>query len=103
MEYVIRHDGAVGEVAFRGRWTLFDANGFKPLLVEISEAEPRDWRLDVTRVEFIDSAGLGMLLIGRDTIARKGGTATLAGLGVGGQVGRALKGARFRDLFAFEA
>jgi anti-anti-sigma factor len=49
-----------------GRFTYDENELFKGVLDELEQAKPADVVIDLTRVDFIDSAGLGMFLLLRD-------------------------------------
>jgi anti-anti-sigma factor len=57
--------------------------------------------IDLAKVEFIDSAGLGMLLIARDEASKASRQLTLRG--PQGQVKRMFAVTRFETLFAIES
>lgn len=73
MEYDIRDRGDTREVILRGRLT-FDGNETFRKVVEALAAQPGVAAvIDLSDLEFIDSAGLGMLLLLREAMVEAGG------------------------------
>lgn len=97
MEYTVANDGAAQLFKITGNWTFQDHNLMKELIDKINGGA---CILDMSAVEFIDSAGLGMLITAREKIADKGGFITLRG--VEGAVRRIMDLARFDELFTIE-
>jgi anti-anti-sigma factor len=85
------------DICIRGRLTFAQNGEFRRVVEALTEVEG-EVVLDLAEVEFIDSAGLGMLLVARDTVLR--GNGRLALRHAGGQVGRMLDLAKFGDFFA---
>lgn len=85
-------------VALRGRLTFAENGQFRRILGQLGDLAgvPRVV-FDLGGVDYIDSAGLGMLLVARDAVAGQKGRLTLDS--ARGQVARMLDLARFRDLF----
>ncbi len=53
-------------VAIEDRLTYSDYGSFRQVTDAISQTERESCILDLTKLDFIDSAGLGMLLLARD-------------------------------------
>jgi anti-anti-sigma factor len=87
-------------VEMTGRFTFGDHSSFRKLIEEVRGHEAATHVLDVAGVDFIDSAGLGMLLLARDE-GEKTNTAVVI-RGAQGQVKRMLEVARFDTLFTLE-
>ncbi|MBI5120868.1 MAG: STAS domain-containing protein [Rhodospirillales bacterium] len=86
MEYRIQSD-AQGKTAFlSGRVTSRDFEGFKALTALLEGADSQRLVLDLSAVEFMDSMGLGMVLMLQDKAKNKGVGFSLQG--VKGQVKR---------------
>jgi len=85
------------ELILSGRFTFTDYPAFRRLVSDILERPVSGYVIDLEKVEFIDSAGLGMLLLARDEADRKGRSVELRG--PQGQVKRVLNVARFGTLF----
>ena len=58
------------EVAFSGRLTSADLGDFRELLSRIKESKCNLILIDLKNLDWIDSAGLGMLLLAKDTAAK---------------------------------
>lgn len=87
-------------VPLSGRLTFAENNSFRTV-VEGLEKDGRDHVvLDLAGLEFIDSAGMGLLLVARDLMRARGGSVTLAN--AGGQVARMLTLAKFGDFFTLD-
>jgi len=87
-------------VELTGRFTFGDHSNFRKLIEEMRAHQSETHVLDVAGIEFIDSAGLGMLLLARDEGEKARATVVLRG--AQGQVKRMLEVARFDTLFKLE-
>jgi len=87
-------------VELNGRFTFGDHSSFRKLIEEIRAHKSGTHVLDISGVEFIDSAGLGMLLLARDEGEKSKATVIIRG--AQGQVKRMLEVARFDTLFTLE-
>jgi anti-anti-sigma factor len=87
-------------VRLSGRLTFAENNAFR----NVVEGMEKDGRgsvvLDLAELEFIDSAGMGLLLVARDLTHARGGSVTLAN--AHGQVARMLRLAKFGDFFTLD-
>lgn len=97
MPYDIDHRDGSAHVHFAGPLTFAEHRKVRTVVNSLESRAPRRVVLDLSRVEHIDAAGLGLLLVARDTVRTQGGRAELHG--ARGQVGRMLHLARFTDLF----
>lgn len=97
MAYDIIHDGVSAEIHLAGELTFAAHRKFRNVVANLGERTPEQVTFDLSRVEYIDAAGLGLLLVARDAVSGAGGRSTLKG--AQGQVGRMLAVARFADLF----
>lgn len=89
--------GGVMTMTISGRFDFRCIADFQAAL----KADDRAWVVDLSRVEYIDSSGLGMLLLLRE---RAGGDVSRVKLrGLHGQPGEVLQMARFDAMFAIEA
>lgn len=86
---------------FSGRFTFADHDGFQKVVTHISTARKGDVTLDLGGLEFIDSAGLGMLLMAREVAEEKGVRMVLRG--AKGAVARMLEVTCFDTVFAIQA
>ena len=101
MEYrIIAGEAGKSVVECSGRLTFSNSTAFMHITEELKAAEGVSWVLDLTHLEFIDSAGLGMLLMARDVLGDHKGRLTLKG--AQGQVAKALNLARFDELIQVE-
>ncbi|KZB55607.1 anti-anti-sigma factor [Thalassospira lucentensis] len=100
MNYTTEKSGNTIKVELNGRFTFGDHSSFRKLIEEIRSQEAEIQILDLSGVEFIDSAGLGMLLLARDEGEKSRATVILKG--AQGQVKRMLEVARFDTLFKLE-
>lgn len=62
MEYQNRKDGDQQEAILSGNLTFDDMTSFRQLIVEFQNASAERWVMDLRNLDFIDSAGLGLLL-----------------------------------------
>lgn len=97
MAYDIIHNGVSAEIHLAGDLTFAAHRKFRKVVANLGERIPKQVTFNLSRVEYIDAAGLGLLLVARDAVSDTGGRATLTG--AQGQVGRMLAVARFADLF----
>ena len=67
MDYSIRDAGNAREAHLRGRLTFSDHQAFRAMIGDLKAGTGREWVLDLASVEFIDSAGLGLLMILRES------------------------------------
>tara|TARA_B100000674_G_C37945988_1_gene964931 strand:+ start:612 stop:965 length:354 start_codon:yes stop_codon:yes gene_type:complete len=87
-------------VEVTGRFTFGDHSSFRKLIEEVRGHDSSTLVLNIAGVDFIDSAGLGMLLLARDEGEKSNTTVVLRG--AQGQVKRMLEVARFDTLFKLE-
>jgi anti-anti-sigma factor len=100
LNYKTEPADGITTVQLSGRFTFGDHSSFRKLIEEIRSHGPDTCVLDVAGVEFIDSAGLGMLLLARDEGEKTNTVMILRG--AQGQVKRMLEVARFDTLFKLE-
>jgi anti-anti-sigma factor len=101
VEYEIRDNGEARDVALSGRLT-FDANQvFREIVQLVATGKGRAVALDLSRLDFIDSAGLGMLLVLRE--AAESASVALVLRGARGQVQRLLTVSHFHTLVPIQA
>ncbi len=97
MAYDIHLDGSSAEIHLHGELTFAQHRKFRHVVNKLHHHAPGQVVVNLSKVEYIDAAGLGLLLVARDTVSTKGGAIELKG--AQGQVGRMLQVARFSDLF----
>lgn len=95
MDFEIKDIGGVRELCLRGRLT-FEANGAFRTIVETVGAGARSRTIvDLSRLDFIDSAGLGMLILLKEACGN------LLLRAPKGQVQRLLAASRFDAIVPF--
>lgn len=96
-------ENGVTTIVFSGRFTFAFHSAFRNLLSSHVETISAGGRIvfDLSAVEFVDSAALGMLLLAREGAQRRSASITLRG--AQGQVRRMLDVSRFDSLFAADA
>lgn len=100
MHYTYESIGDAVHVNLSGRLTFADYSQFRELTEVFSETNSKKCQLDLAGLEFIDSAGLGMLLIARDRLRMQDGDVILKG--AQGQVKKMLDLGHFGSLFSVE-
>src|SRR4029077_21054592 len=89
-----------GRIAVSGEFTFTDHGTFKRMITEMFETKGKAIVIDLSRLEFIDSAGLGMLLLARDEAKKANRVLVLKN--PGGQVKRMFGVTKFVKLFTVE-
>ncbi|HYD97959.1 MAG TPA: STAS domain-containing protein [Alphaproteobacteria bacterium] len=100
MDYAIEAGGEETVVRLSGRLTFNDHAQFRALIRAMIGHPARRQVIDLERLEFVDSAGLGMLLIAREEMANIESTLVLRH--PQGQVKRVLGVARLSQIIAIE-
>lgn len=98
MDYNIQEKNGATEVAMQGRFTFADSVAFNQIVEKLKALGGKKVVLDMTGIEFIDSAALGMLLLARDTAATHHTELSLRA--PQGQVKRMLAVVKFDTIFA---
>ncbi len=91
-------DGVV--ISLRGSFTFKDHHGFRAVLDALAAARGGRRLLDLSRVDFLDSAALGMLLIAEDETSRANGKLVLRNPSV--QIARLFELSAMDTLFNIE-
>lgn len=89
------------KVSISGEFTFNDHTAFKSIATRLFKRKGRSIVIDLAKLEFIDSAGLGMLLIMRDEAGKADRSLILRG--PSGQVKRMFDVTKFNMLFTVEA
>ncbi len=97
MEYKIDIKEDTFEAKLSEKITFSDLDGFREVVKRMVESHSECNVVDLSDVEFIDSAGLGMLLLIRDEISKTSSNLTLKS--PQGQVRRMFSVARFDQMF----
>lgn len=87
----------IATIQLHGRLTFAENSAFRQVVETLEQAGREQVVFDLARLDYIDSAGMGMLLVARDLAAGRGGAVTLAN--AEGQVARMLRLAKFGDFF----
>jgi anti-anti-sigma factor len=98
--YTMRNEGPTTEIDLKGRLTFADYSIFREITAIFNDAEVDVCFFDLSGLEFIDSAGLGMLLIARDKLQSRNGQLVLRG--AMGQVKKMIDLGRLDALFSME-
>lgn len=67
MDYTTQNTAEGVEITMSGRFTYADHQKFRDLIGEFPSMRGKRLVLDMARVEFVDSAAMGMLLLARET------------------------------------
>ena len=97
----IEFDDNGARVSISGEFTFSDHAAFKAVADRVFEGKAWPIVIDLAKLEFIDSAGLGMLLIVRDEANKANRSLVLSG--PKGQVKRMFEVTKFDTLFTVEA
>ena len=94
-------NGNDGNVFLSGELTFTDHVAFREIMKRLIASQDQKIVIDLSKLEFIDSAGLGMLLIARDEAVKANRTLTLNRPQA--QVERMFAVTKFGTLFNIEA
>lgn len=100
MEYRILESDGVATLALVNQLVVTDRQDFDQVVDETFERNPKKVVVDLRDLAYMDSAGLGLLLMLRDTAKMRHGSITL--LGASGQVQELFETAGFEILFDSE-
>lgn len=98
MEYRIEKNGTQVKVIFNGSITFSENVSFRQVLKELSESEVKQCVFDLSGVDMVDSAGLGMFLIAKEQADTSGWVLTVTG--AQGHVASMLKLTKLSELLA---
>ncbi len=62
MDHTITTAGGQTTISMKGRLTFDDQGTFRVMLKDLSDDSAPRWLIDISQLEFLDSAGLGLLL-----------------------------------------
>jgi HptB-dependent secretion and biofilm anti anti-sigma factor len=99
MKYELKDGDAT--VMLSGDLTFTDHVAFREIADRLGASNGKTVKVDVSNLNFIDSAGLGMLLIAREEAAKANRSLVLRG--AKGQVERMFGLTKFNTLFSLEA
>jgi anti-anti-sigma factor len=100
MQYSVSKNGSTVTVALSGRLTFGVQREFRAMLQEMASNTGGRWIVDLRKLEFIDSAGLGLLLRAKAGAEKAGAVASLRPP-TEGQVLDILEIAHFSQMFEF--
>ena len=100
MDYSLRTDGNRLEVLMRGRFTFQDNEKLRQMLSDLQTRKGQAIGIDMSSLEYIDSAGLGMLLLIRD--AAEEAKSSVVFHGAQGQAKKILGMCRFEEILAIQ-
>ena len=101
MEYRSTEQGDVTEIFLKGRFVFSDNESFRRIIKDMDNNSSKEWVLNLGELDFIDSAGLGMLLIAREAAEKN--CIGLKLRSAQGQVREMLEISQFDGLIAHEA
>ncbi|RAU20586.1 hypothetical protein CU669_17760 [Paramagnetospirillum kuznetsovii] len=100
MDYAFNSEGNGLVVLVEGRMTHADYKGFRDILARINQDKPATVKFDLSKVSFVDSSALGMLLIVRDAAVEAQRQVILKG--AAGQVETLIQVGKLHKYFAIE-
>lgn len=100
MEYALETNGGDTIFKFNGRWTFKEHPQAVEIAGKVKDAAPDHCIFDMSNLDFMDSAALGMLLLINETADAKGMKIRVRGLQ--GHVEAAFKLANFGEVFDIE-
>ena len=100
MDYDITTEGDERRLVCRGRLTFVDHEVFRDVVSALTKGGLKRCAVDLSGLDFIDSAGLGMLLIARDAALEHDIALTLRG--AQGSVRKMLDIAKFDEVIPIE-
>lgn len=96
MDYSSKKNGDTLEFSFQGKFSFSDNEKIHRAIAEISDTESTQCIVNLSGLESIDSAGLGMLLLMNDATAEK--NKHLEIMGAAGQVQKMLEISKFTEI-----
>lgn len=101
MDFRVTQENDKKIIALSGRFTFNDNETFRSVIDEISTCAPKACVFDMKNLEFIDSAGLGMMFLASDTAQSSNVKVTMRN--IQGPVQRMLEISQFNEIIPFEA
>jgi len=93
-------DNGIYTITLSGKFTFFDHAAFREILEEMSQEKIRGVVLDMAALTFIDSAGLGQLLLAQDEATKYHKSLVIKG--ATGQVRKMFGVAHFDTIFTLQ-
>jgi anti-anti-sigma factor len=100
MNYTMKNAGNAFEVAMRGSFTFSDNESFRDLVLQVGKGEMKSCLLDIAGVDFIDSAGLGLLVLIKEAADRA--RVDIRMRGAQGQVRKMLDISQFAEVIPYD-
>lgn len=100
MNYTMKNAGSAVEITMRGSFTFSDNESFRDLVTLVGKGEMKSYRLDVAGLDFIDSAGLGLLVLIKEAADRSRVDIRLQG--AQGQVRKMLDISQFAEVIPYD-
>ncbi len=100
MEYKIKETKDTLNIAVSGMFTFRDQEQFLEILPQIEDTKAKELVFDLSECVFLDSAGLGLLVVAHDTASLKNMKQTITG--AKDTIKDVLFAARFDNLYTFE-
>lgn len=100
MEYKVSQKSGTMEVVLSGQFTFADNQQFREIIAEFRNPDITAIAFDLSGIEFIDSAALGMFLLARDEAEENSKQLILRK--PSGQVKKMLEISKFHSLFSIE-
>lgn len=97
MEITEKINGGIYDVALSGKFTFNDHQAFREILEKLEEHNIRQVVLNMSLVDFVDSAALGMLLLLQDVAQKQQKDVLISG--AAGHVQKIFEMARFETMF----
>lgn len=102
MEYTCQTTGDLLEASLAGRLTFETQKVFRDMVEDLKNSDANRWIINLSDLEFIDSAGLGLLLRAKAVSEQEGHQIFLRPPSEG-QVRKMLDVSRFDQMFAYES
>lgn len=100
MEIICHVQNNIYNASLRGKFTFADNSAFRPVIESMTDPAISQVALNLSGVDFVDSAAMGMLMLAHDEAQKNNKTFRLHG--VAGNVKRIFDLARLDQLFMYE-
>jgi anti-anti-sigma factor len=97
MQHNTKISGDTAEAILSGRFTFSDNVAFREILNNLAQPNVRTLTIDVGGLDFMDSAGLGMLLVAKDEAGKKSKSLVLRN--PQGHIKKLFEASKFYSLF----
>jgi len=100
VEFSAQEEGSTRVFSFGGKFSFADNDDIRRVIDDIGNTACSSCTIDLSNLESIDSAGLGMLLLISDSAQEKGKSLDLRG--AGGQVQKMLEISKFSEILTIK-